>query len=276
MTIVFIVMSAVLTFISCGGDLTPEKRIEKMRDLVAAKKFDQAADQLTVLMRERPTDSQVLFLGGMAYLGLEKYDSAASYAKKYTALYPKDMDGYRLLYEASGKSGDYMAQLRTVSEMSYLDSDRRKYFPEIARLNYEVGQYGMALATGRDILKNDPGNKQVMLIMANSYAAIGNLDSAVLILEEINHMVPDQVEVLTNLASFQARKSNYPEAERLFRRITELFPDYVAGWYGLGNVLLTKNDTAAAITAYRQARSRDSTYLGIDSILRSLHPLGLQ
>jgi len=275
-TYILIVIWGIVAFISCGESLTPEKRIEKMHELVAAKKFDQAIEQLKVLMVDRPTDSQVLFLGGMAYLGLEQYDSASSYAKKFTVLYPKDMDGYRLLYESSEKIGNFEAQLWAVSQMSYVDTDRRKYFPEIARLNFQAGNYGMALATGRDILKNDPGNRQVLFTMANSYAAIGNLDSAILIMEQINNQTPDQVEVLANLAIYQAHKSNYPEAEKHFRRVTQLFPDYIAGWYGLGNVLLIRNDTADAITAYRQARNRDSTYLGVDSILRSLNPLGLR
>jgi tetratricopeptide (TPR) repeat protein len=272
----FLVIWGLATLISCGTGLTPEKRIEKMHDLVVAKKFDQAIEQLNVLMVDRPTDSQVLFLGGMAYLGMEKYDSAASYAKRFTSLYPKDMDGYRLLYESSEKIGNFQAQLWAVSQMSYMDTDRRKYFPEIARLNFQLGNYGMALATCRDILKNDPGNREVMFTMANSFAAVGNLDSAIVLLEQINKLTPDQVEILTNLALFRAHKGDYTESETMFRRVTQLFPDYVPGWFGLGNVLLIRKDTADAVAAYRQARNRDSTYLGVDSVLRSLNPLGLR
>jgi len=134
----------------------------------------------------------------------------------------------------------------------------------------------MALATCRDILKNDPGNREVMFTMANSFAAVGNLDSAIVLLEQINKLTPDQVEILTNLALFRAHKGDYTESETMFRRVTQLFPDYVPGWFGLGNVLLIRKDTADAVAAYRQARNRDSTYLGVDSVLRSLNPLGLR
>jgi Flp pilus assembly protein TadD len=112
--------------------------------------------------------------------------------------------------------------------------------------------------------------------MAGSMAAIGRLDTAVTILRDIDSRIPDQVEIVSNLASYLARQRDYEQAEKEFRRLCRLYPDYVPGWYGLGNVLVHKGDTAGAVEAYRSTRSLDSTYLGVDSILRALDPMGFR
>lgn len=273
-----IILFAIIAALVIGcGDRTPEQQIEKVRDLVNAKKFEKAAEEVRALMKIKPTDSTLLFLGGLAYIGLEEYDSALSYAKKLTALYPRVLNGYRIQYEAAAKIGNYDAQLWAVGQMSYLDStNRRQYYPEIAQLNFMRGDFGIAIATCREILTHDPGNSQVLFILASSLASIGRPDTAVTILRDIDARIPDQVEIVSNIATYLIRQNDYPLAEKEFRRLCRLYPDYVPGWYGLGNVLITRGDTAGAIGAYRSARSLDSSYLGVDSIIRSIDPLGLR
>ena len=144
-----------ITLSACGG-ASPETRIAKLRRLVEQEKYEAAIEEVNKLMPSRPTDSAVLFLGAKAYFAAGQIDTAVSYAKKLTALYPDHIEGYRLLRTAADKIRDYDAEIWAVSQLAYKEGDRPKYYPELAELNFRRGQYGLSMATCREILKTDP------------------------------------------------------------------------------------------------------------------------
>jgi len=256
---------------ACGGDKSPRARLEKTRNLASQEKFEKALSELRPLITGQPTDSAVLILAAKVYFGLEKYDSAHYFAKQYAMLYPTRLDGYHMLYMTGEKVKNYDDQIWAVSQLGYLENDRRKYHVEIAQLNFLRGEYGMAMKTCEMVFEYDPNNIAALFVMANSLATIGQLDSAIGIMERLDKQNPNQVEILSNLASFFVSKRDYQQAIAHFQRLTTLFPDYLPGWYGLGNVLLQAGDTAAAKDAYGQVYRRDSTFLGVDSIYRHLN-----
>lgn len=254
----------------CGKEMTPEVRLSKLRTLVEKGEYERAHTEIAILLPEKPTDSTLLMLAIKIYLALDIPDSAHTWAKQYTALYPTRLEGYHVLYETGGKVEDYDAQIWAVSQLGYLENDRRKYHRQIAELNYLRGEYGMAMVTCKQILEYDPTNPQALFVLANSLAAAGRLDSAIVVMEQLDRLSPDKIEILSNLASFLASSRDYEKAAVHFRHMTSIYPDYMPGWFGLGNVLLQLGDTAGSRNAYRQVYSRDSTFLGVDSILREL------
>jgi len=247
--------------------------MQKLTQLIADGDFTEAPEHIHALMTDRPSDSTLLMDGAKVFFELEMYDSSLAYARKLTALYPKNYEGYTLLYKAAGKLEDYDSQIWATSQMSYLDNDRRKYYYELARLNYLRGMYGASIKTCLDILEYDPINLNARFLLSNSLASAGALDSAILVLSEIDSLQPDQVEVVSNMASYYAANRDFTNALKQFRRVTTLYPDYIPGWMGLGHVLIRQGDTAEAEKAYLQAMSRDSTFLGVDTLLHNINPI---
>jgi tetratricopeptide (TPR) repeat protein len=275
-SISLICAAILLALAACSTKMSPETRLTKLRDLVEDQKFNDALEQVHILRPEIPTDSAFLMLAGRTYLGLNMIDSAHACARQYAVLYPSRLEGYRFLYHTGELLQDYDAQIWCVSQMGYLENNRRKYHEDIARLNFLRGEYGQAMRTCNQIFEYEPNNPQALFIMANSLATIGKTDSAIVIMEKLNKQSPDRVEVLSNLASFLADKKDYKEAAVHFKRLITLYPDYIPGWFGLGNVLVTMGDTTGAIDAYGQVYSRDSTFLGVDSILHELQPFRIK
>lgn len=268
-----IVLIAVLLGLTGCGEKTPQARLEATRRLVDNSRFEKAVAELPALMQVLPTDSAVLLLGARIYTGLKLPDSVLAYTKKLTALFPQHAEGYRLMYDAGGALKNYDAQIWAISQLGYVEGNRRKYFLEIARLNFERGQYGLSIATCNDILTYDPGNPQVLFLMAGGLAAAGQMDSAIVVMEELRRKNPDQVEILSNLGSFYANKRDFGKARDCFLELTTKVPDYLPGWFGLGHCRLGLGDTLGARDAYRQVYSRDTSFLGVDSILRELNQL---
>jgi tetratricopeptide (TPR) repeat protein len=269
----FAAVFAAALIISCGGKASLESRLAKAQKLADREKYEDALEELRPMIPQNPTNPDLLMLAGKVFLSLGQYDSAHFYSRQFTALYPTDLEGYRLLYQASGPIKNYDDQIWAVSQLGYLENNRRKYHLEIAELNFLRGEYSMAIRTCNQIFEYDPGNTQAMFIMANSLATIGQLDSAIAIMETLDRKDPDQVEIISNLAAFLVSKKDYDRAAIQFQRLTSMYPDYMPGWYGLGNVLLHNGDTAGAREAYGEVYSRDSTFLGVDSILREITPL---
>ncbi len=263
----------IILFAAACGPRTPQEKLAQVQRLTDAGRFEKAVEDLPELMKQFPTDSTVLLLGCRIYLGLNQHDSVVAYAKKLTALYPHRLDGYQILYQSAGKIQDFKAQLWAISQMGYIENDRPKYYPEIARLNFEMGNYGLGIEVCREILKSQPANSQALFMLANGLASVGQLDSAITIMKDLNLKNPDQIEILSNLGSFYATKQEFAPALEYFQRLTALFPDYIPGWFGLGHIRLSLGDTTGAREAYRQVYQRDTTFLGIDSILRSLNEL---
>lgn len=259
----------------CGEELTNEQRLDRFRALVQQEKYDSAEKELKTLASEFPTDSIVLYWGGKLYFETERYDTAMSYANKLTSLYARHLDGYHLLYDAAKEIGNSERQLWAVSQLGYFAEDRRRYYNEIAELNLKLGYFGLTVSTCYTILEYDPDNLRVMFLLASSLASIGQFDSASIVMERIDRLYPGNPEIKSNLGSYLAEMGRYDEAEITFLELVRDRPDFIPGWYGLGNVMLQKGDTADAIDAYRKVFDFDSTFLGVDSILREIEPAGL-
>ena len=164
-------------------------------------------------------------------------------------------------------------QIWALSQLSYVEGNKDKYYQQIVELNFMRGEYGKAINGSEYVLEKDPENSSMLFILANSLATIGNVDSAVAILKRLDEKNPNRVEILANLASYLASKRDYDQAEVHFGKLIEMYPDYLPGWYGLGNVLTKKGDTTGAIRAYQQVYMSDPSFLSVDSVLHELDPI---
>lgn len=255
---------------SCASYNTVEEKIDRLQELITAEKFDDAKEMLLEVMALKPTDSTVLLLGSRVYVGLDQIDSAMAYAKKLTALYPQNLSALRYFYGLCELTEDWKAQVTTIARIGDLEGSRVPYYEIIADLNFRRGHYATAMKVLRKILEVNPDSAQALFLMANSMASTQKTDSAIFYMEKLELVWPDRIQVLSNLAAFHASKREYDQAEYYFSKTTTLYPGYTAGWYGLGNVLMSRADTVGAKKAYWEVYVRDPYFLGVDSIARAL------
>ncbi len=268
--IIAILILCGLVLAACSEDLTLEQRTSRLKRLTEQGEYDKAMEHLAILVKEKPTDQIVLMTAARLYFETGQYDTSLSYAKKFSSLYSEDVEGYRFLYTVSSQLNDYKQMLWALSQLGYKEKNREKYLPEIAQLNLMNGSPGLAVAVCRDIVKYDPDNPQVLFTLGSALMEINKGDSAILVMERVNILQPNQLEVLANLGMYYAAASRIQQAEEVFGQITVLYPEFIPGWFGLGNVLTAKGDTTGAIEAYRRVSSSDPTFLGVDTLLRNL------
>ncbi len=272
--IALILLSAlIIPLVGCGGgDLHSNK--DKLRVLVENERFQAAEKIYLKYIYDNPTDSTLLYQGCLLYWGMDMPDSALVLINKFTSLYPIRRDGFVWLRKVAAEVQDYDREIYAVSQIADMDGDRRSYLYDIANLNFLRGETGLAISTCNHILEYDPGNQQVMFLLANSLAKAGVIDSAIVVMKRLNSMAPKRIDVLANLGSFHATAGKYYEAGIYYDSLTIFYPDYIPGWFGLGNVKLQLGDTTGALAAYYTVYQADQTFLGVDSIIRSIDPMG--
>jgi tetratricopeptide (TPR) repeat protein len=72
--------------------------------------------------------------------------------------------------------------------------------------------------------------------------------------------VPHNAQKEYEAACAALKVNKIPETERHLRKATEIYPQYVAGWVMLGQILETRQQTAAARNACSRASSADPKY----------------
>ena len=260
-----------LLFAACG-ETTREGKLERAWKNVKAQKYEKAEADFKDLYQNYPTDSAVLNLGAYVYGGLDKMDTALSYARKQVALYPKYLAAYYLLDTVAISAIDYDQQLYAISNIGYLQGNRQDYWYRIAELNFQRGDFGICRSVCYEILKNHPDSSAAKFLLANALSAAGISDSSIMIMEQLNDELPNRLDILSNLGVFYANARQYARAKDTFEKITELRSDYLPGWMGLGNSCLMLGDTAEAIKAYRRVYMGQPDFYNVDSILKVIDP----
>lgn len=100
-------------------------------------------------------------------------------------------------------------------------------------------------------------------------------DRAVTEYEAALALEPDSVRLTHVLAFMHNERGDYTNAERLFRRVTQLAPDSVSAWYNLGFLYERQQEPAKAIEPLRRAveldRKLDRAWYGLGLAYAALH-----
>jgi tetratricopeptide (TPR) repeat protein len=77
------------------------------------------------------------------------------------------------------------------------------------------------------------------------------------IAEATRQVAPDHEGILFTLAQTHFELAQYPQAEGLYRRLTQVAPANATYWVGLGNALQGQKNRMEALTAFEEAVKRD-------------------
>jgi cytochrome c-type biogenesis protein CcmH/NrfG len=128
------------------------------------------------------------------------------------------------------------------------------------RMTYKSGPVNLLPRTPDDrvvVDKGDaqPGAAEEKMCSIQPFPGMPNIASVTSL--QIPHKAQKEYEEACT--ALQSKK--LPKAEQHLRKATEIYPKYVAGWVMLGQILETRQKTAAARKACSRASSADPKYL---------------
>jgi predicted Zn-dependent protease len=133
------------------------------------------------------------------------------------------------------------------------------------QLAIDAGLYRTARALGKRLLAAQPEQSSNLTALADAYAGLGPRSPEPLP-EEITGkgkkdarkrrnkmtLLEEERTLAATPAGKEHQKANYAEAEKLYRRATELEPNHAMAWRGLGELFEKQNLSQESIDAYRK------------------------
>ena len=179
--------------------------------------------------------------------------------------HPKTKDRIAYLNEWVSKSGPKReTESAGLSKEEYL-----KNVADVTRhdiqLAIDAGLYRTATALGKRLVAAQPELASNSAALADAYAALGPRAREPLAEEKTGRgkkeakkrrnkltLQEEERTLAATPAGKEMQKANYAEAEKLYRRATELEPNYAPAWRGLGELYERQNQWRQSIEAYRK------------------------
>jgi tetratricopeptide (TPR) repeat protein len=178
-------------------------------------------------LEERPDHPFVLFNLGMTYADAKRYDEAIDYLKRCLEVSrPEESHlrkGYALLVSSLAQANRHEEAWSVCQEGKTLYPDDKELLFRSAMLHHHFGRLQDAEQAYLSVLHNT--EKRHFTSIDQGLAGYKARHNLALVYEEMGHL---------------------DQSESQWRQITRDVPEYTAGWRGLGEILIRRNDFATA------------------------------
>src|SRR5499426_2085058 len=227
------------------------RELEKEADLEGAQ-----------LMTASPYEPKAMVTAFESFI--QKYDVDLR-GEPFYGDHPKTKDRIAYLNEWISKS----APKRETESAGLSKEDYQKSVADVTRHDIQIaidaGLYRTATALGRRLVAAQPDLASNPTALADAYTALGPRSPEPLAEEKTDQGKKEARKRLSKLtlqeeertlaatpAGKEMQKANYAEAEKLYRRATELEPNYAPAWRGLGELYEKQSQAQQSIEAYRK------------------------
>ena len=200
---------------ACSGSSDPATVIAESRELIAAGKSGEAHIQLKKLLSSEPTSAQARAL--LARIALDNGDVRAA-EHELAALQPEQLQQPDVLAARCWVDiglGEYAKVLQTL-QTTTVDLDKSERVQLLATASRATGVGADTLPMLREAIAQDPDNPKLIVELATTLSAVGNIPQAELELSEFLKKHPQEPDVLEARGELRLRKgSTAPAIEDL-------------------------------------------------------------
>jgi Flp pilus assembly protein TadD len=213
---------------------------------------------LTVFLIACTTDpnkkKQKYFQSGEQYFAKQNYRAALI---EYANALRIDAD----FEEARYKSAVCYARLGMVYPQAYqellravtLKPDDLKAQVMLGNIFLASRQFARAQQTAETILNKDRNNTDGHILLANSYAGLGNVETSLREMQDAIGLAPDRSSSYLNMAELQLHAKDSVQAEANFKKAVELDPKSAGALMALGNFYAQQRRFAEAEANFQKA-----------------------
>lgn len=157
----------------------------------------------------------------------------------------------------------------------YFDRDPDKGAVAVGADHLKAGRDQEAVASLRDVLRQDPDNVDAMLFLALAYRKLDERkDDAEALLRRATQLAPDHVPAWLNLGSILAERNKRDEALAAYKQATRIEPGHPGAWSLLANCQAHLGMTETAAASFRRSLKlkpdHAHTQMGLGHVLKTL------
>ncbi|WP_297513605.1 tetratricopeptide repeat protein [Flavobacterium sp.] len=214
-----------------------------------AKQFSESSKILYSIYLMEPKEMENLYFAASYAVEGKDYDSALKY---YEILKDKNYTGEGVKYFAKNK---LTGQLESFTDKSirnkfielgqYTDpteekvpSKRGEIVKNIALIYLQQGKTDAAKSAIADAKKELPGDTNLLLSEAEIYLKLNDVPNYQKTIKEVLEKNPNDHILIYNLGVTSGNNNQFDEAEKYYRRVIEIKPDYVDAYVNLADMML--------------------------------------
>ncbi len=220
-------------------------------------RFDEAKNSLKILQIKYPDNFAVLVRSGLLARKLGEREKALKWFKlaHAKALNPaQDLKSNTLVAEE-------LEALNRLDEALELINATINKFPDdlnslmikgkILQKNNNLNE---AANLYQSILSIESLHSDSRLELAKLYSQSGQVEKAILFLEETNQLLGNNIKTLVLLGSFNQALENWQIAVYWYQKVCQEYPEHPSGYCKLANLMFLQGDSGAAIELLQKAQ----------------------
>ena len=205
----------------------PAKIIESAA-LLGQKKTPEARQLLESLRAQAPNSPDVVFqLGGVSLLE-KKYKEADEEFRRSYQLNPTSIRGMTGLVETDLEQNKSDAAIQTLKDEIAKNPERSEMRLLLADVEVRVGKFDDAVADYQAIVdkmgKSSKARARIYVRLGEAYRRKGDLAGAIQAFQKARELLPDDVQVLSELALVLDAAQRWSEAMRVYEAAIKLAP----------------------------------------------------
>ncbi len=249
-----------LDYIHKAIALAPQKiepRLKKIDILVNFSRFDEAKNNLKILHQKYPNEFRILICYGRLsrQLGLgEKALTWFNLAQEKAINPVQNLQAQLLLIEELRNLG------RLDEAIKYIDLTIQQ-FPQNLRAQMIKGSIlqkkpNLTAAANlyESILSTEPKHLESRIQLAKTYSQLGQIETAIGLLEETDQLLGANIKTFLQLGSFHQALENWEIAFKWYQKACQEYPYYPQGYCSLANLMFLLGETDSAIKVLDEAQ----------------------
>lgn len=203
---------------------------------------------------------ELVLLGGVALLNLERFEEATVFFERYVSLVPGDHNGRRFLGIALMNTGNQARAARLFRNLTVDRPDDPLAHTLLGTAYLEMGDNERAHRHLQEAVGLAPDSADARLNLGLARLALGSPEGAIFELVRAAQLAPLALEPRALLVTAFVRGRNLDEALRVAREIVERHDGLSFSHNLLGTVLVARGELEPARDAFNQALAFDSQH----------------
>jgi tetratricopeptide (TPR) repeat protein len=219
-----------------------------------ADKNKEAAEVLYAIYQMDVKDQDMLFYAASSAVNAQEYDKALEYYSELKRLnYTGEGKVYFATNKADNKEENFGANksLRDISVSTgshskpreeKIPSKRPEIYKNIALIYLQQGKNKEAISAIQEAKTVSPGDKTLASTEMEIYLKMNDYDTYSKLVNEALANDPNNVQMNFNLGVISNKANKVEDAEKYFKKVIEIDPNYIDAYLSLSAVLLKPDD----------------------------------
>ncbi len=197
--------------------------------LLAQKKTDEARQLLESLRTQTPNSPDVVFQLGGVSLAEKKFKEADEEFRRAYDLNPANIRGIQGLVESDLEQKKFDAAIQTLKQEIAKNPERSEMRLLLADVEVRLGKFDDAVADYQAIVdkmgKDSKARARIYVRLGEAYRRKGDPAGAIQAFQKARELLPDDVQVLSELALVLDNAQRWSEAMKVYEAAIKLAPN---------------------------------------------------